>query len=204
MPERDPYETWLLLFAFALVACAAPAPAQSAADPSPASADAPTATSPSTARAASTILAYPKDVKLDASVSMEAAIASKPPPSLRFVVRPTTFVRFHHLIVTGDLINDGDAEAAAIVFPAGPFVVMPDPAMKAKPSPPGRPSPPPPVPPPPLGIFVPAHATVTFEAALDLTAFDYTPGARAELPWTFTFWNEPKPKGALSVVLPAP
>lgn len=189
--------------ALALAACAAP-PAQSAATPSPTTTDAPTATPQPAARAASSNLAYPNDVKVDATVSMDTAIASKPPPSLRFVVRPTTFVRFHHLIVTGDLINDGDADVEAIVFPAGPFVVMPDPAMKAKPPPPGRPSPPPPVPPPPLGIFVPARATITFEAALDLTAFDYTPGARAELPWTFTFWNEPKPKGTLSIALPAP
>lgn len=189
--------------ACAIVACAARPPAQSV-DPSPASADAPSATPQPSAHAAPATLAYPNDVKIDATISMDTAIASKPPPSLRFVVRPTTFVRFHHLIVTGDLINDGDAEVEAIVFPAGPFVVLPDPAMHAKPPPPGRPSPPPPVPPPPLGIFVPARATVTFEAALDLTAFDYTPGARAELAWTFTFWNEPKPKGALSVALPMP
>lgn len=30
------------------------------------------------------------------------------------------------------------------------------------------------------------------------------PGARAELSWTFTFWNEPKPKGTLRIALPPP
>jgi hypothetical protein len=190
--------------AVTLGACTTPPPPQSAPEPPPARADTPHAAPEPSADGTSITLAYPKDVKLDNTVTMEAARASTPPPSLRFVVRPTTFVRFHHLIVTGALINDGDAEVEAIVFPAGPFVVVPGPNMKKKPPPPGTPVYSPPVPPPPLGIFVPAHATVTFEAALDLTKYEYSAGAHADLPWEFAFWNEPEPMGTLSVVLPPP
>jgi hypothetical protein len=57
-------------------------------------------------------------------------------------------------------------------------------------------------PPPPMLVTVPGGTRIEFEAILDLDQYVYTPGAEAELVWTFCFWSVKGLSGRVRAVLP--
>ena len=106
------------------------------------------------------------------------------------------------MILNGLLENSGPAPVTVTVFPAGPLGFYAEPAhasAQRKPLPPGTPPLPMQAPPPPLIIELPGRTAVRVTTDVALDDYDWTPGAPREIEWSFLFWNEPKPKGKVSV-----
>jgi hypothetical protein len=57
------------------------------------------------------------------------------------------------------------------------------------------------VPPPPHVLFIEGNERIQFTAALNLRYYEYAPGVKALLEWTFSYWHEPRPRGRLKMIL---
>lgn len=137
-------------------------------------------------------------VRYEELLDHERARAWRAPPTLRFaidhpVVTPTA------ITLSGELINDAAEPVEVIVFPA--YLVLRPLGNALVPLPPSGPPRPPPVPPPPMRFTLGPHVRERYEARLALSEYRFTPGAEIELEWSFTFWNEPLPRGRVTVKL---
>jgi hypothetical protein len=54
-------------------------------------------------------------------------------------------------------------------------------------------------PPPPLVIELPARTAVRVWNDLRLDEYDWIAGVPSEIEWCFHFWNEPRPRGKVSI-----
>jgi hypothetical protein len=144
-------------------------------------------------------------IKSSSSYDMEAARASTVPPTVSFRLDGPPVGKglgpWKRVILNGLLENSGPAPLTVTVFPAGPLGFYAEPthsSAQRKPRPPGPPLPMQ-APPPPLIIELPARTAVRVTTDVALDEYDWTPGAPREIEWSFLFWNEPKPKGKVTV-----
>ncbi|MHA1945554.1 MAG: hypothetical protein ACXAC6_01010 [Candidatus Hodarchaeales archaeon] len=63
------------------------------------------------------------------------------------------------------------------------------------------PAPPYQVPPPTHVLFIDGNERIQFTAALNLNYYEYTPGVKAIIEWTFSYWHEPRHRGRLKIIL---
>jgi len=157
-------------------------------------------------------LRYPQDVRTTRAVSNERAYASAVPPELSFAFGGLVVAGPDSVEVSGRLTHPLPRESVVVVFPApgtGPFYARfvaqpgfdwyrPDDPERPKDLPPPQP----PVPPPPVELVLPPECVVVFTTVLRLKPMKYAGAPEVEVEWSFLFWNEPKPKGRLSVRLP--
>ena len=145
-------------------------------------------------------------VKTSPSYDMAAARASTVPPTVSFRLDGPPVGKglgpWKRVTLNGLLENSGTAAVTVTVFPAGPLGFYAEPShtsAQRKPLPPGMPPLPMQAPPPPLIIELPARTAVRVTTDVALDDYDWAPGVPREIEWSFLFWNEPKPKGKVSV-----
>jgi hypothetical protein len=194
---------FLALPAVLSLACTHPAP--TASEPTRVAEPIPTASQPESA-----VVTPPSNLNVvdfstlarRESHDMPAAIASTTPATVVFHVDGAPVVEGELVTLTGILENTADTPVTLTYFAAGAlgFSLSPAPGVATpKPPPPGMRRMPPPVPPPPMLVDVPANTAVRVTATLALNMFDWTPGAARELEWSLHLWNEPKPRGRVTV-----
>jgi hypothetical protein len=144
-------------------------------------------------------------LKTSTSFDMEAARASSVPAKVSFRIDPPASKGvgpWKTVVLTGLLENSGSTLAKITVFPVGPLGFHAQPAPRSgqrKPPAPGTPPLPMQAPPPPMIIELPAMTAVRLTTDVPLADYDWTPGAPRQIEWTYQFWNEPKPRGIVSV-----
>jgi hypothetical protein len=141
-------------------------------------------------------------IKSSQSYDMEAARASTVPPTVSFRLDGPPVKNGLSVVLNGLLENSGPVRVAVTVFPAGPLGFYAEPthtSAQRKPPPPGTPPLPMQAPPPPLIIELPARTAVRVTTEVALDDYDWKPGLPREIEWSFLFWNDPKPKGKVSV-----
>ena len=154
----------------------------------------------------------PAGMKILPGYDYDRALAWVVPPALEFRVSGPPTVLPGGVELNGVLANASDQELLVIGLPVGtgPFFVevrqgngvgfwtADDPA-RPKFLPP-RPAA---APPPPMEFLIPPRSEIVFVGVADLTHLKYQGPLEVQLDWSFLFWNEPKPRGAVKVTLPA-
>ena len=152
----------------------------------------------------------PSAVKAWESNDMEAARASTVPPEVSFRLDGPPVKdglwKWQRLILSGLLENAGSTPVRVTIFSGGhgaegPFGFFVEPASSCaqrKPRPPGPPLPMQ-APPPPLVIESPARTAVRVSNYVLLDEYEWSSGLPREIEWSFQFWNEPRPKGRVSI-----
>jgi hypothetical protein len=136
------------------------------------------------------------------SADMAMAAAAVVPAGVSFHVDSPPVRHNGRIELTGYLENRGSATQAVVIFPTGAngfFLDLAPGQGTPRPPEPGAPPRPPPVPPPPRVVDLPAHTRVRMVAALDPAEYVIPASPRLLLDWSFQFWNEPKPRGRVSV-----
>lgn len=123
----------------------------------------------------------------------DRARAWRAPSTLRFVLSEPEVVS-SGVTVSGELVNEGSAPVEVIVFPA--FLNLVPLGLER------RVRPPPGVPPPPMRFVMQAHERIPYRTALVWSDYVCERGREIEVEWSFTYWNEPLPRGRFRVVLP--
>ncbi|MGZ3451966.1 MAG: hypothetical protein ACXVEF_20315 [Polyangiales bacterium] len=108
--------------------------------------------------------------------------------------RPTQGPR-EAIELEGVLINQSEEPTEVIVFPAYLSLVARGLAHRPRP---------PQVPPPPTRFVIEARERISFRSMLLFQDYFLTPGQRVEIEWSFTYWNEPLPRGTFEIVVPSP
>jgi hypothetical protein len=127
----------------------------------------------------------------------DRARAWRAPPGLRFELLGEPRVTATSLELEGELINDRAEETEVIVFPA--FLALTPRGLERRPR---MPPAPPPVPPPPMRFVLQPRERIPFRTALLWSDYVCTSGQEVEVEWSFTYWNEPLPRGTFRVRVP--
>lgn len=137
-------------------------------------------------------------------VSLEKAREFEPPESLEFNVNPDVELENNKLILEGKITNPTKKSITTIIFPVGsenPFSMGFLPSNNVSYN---QPLPPPPqTPPSPVELIIPQESEILFHANINLDNYNYDGSPTVEIEWVFNYWNEPKPKGSVSVILPS-
>lgn len=155
------------------------------------------------------MLKFGTDLKGESIYDYSVAKSFQPSRDLHFEVDKQPKVSGQQIVLTARLSNHGGREETLIVFPihnSNPFHadLIKSEQLSPKALSSTGPSLPPSVPPPPMKILLPPNSTAVFTTAIDLARWQYAATPRAQIQWTFHYWNEPKPRGTLGLQLPAP
>ena len=124
------------------------------------------------------------------------------PEGLIFTVYNEIEQKKSYLTLMGWLKNNNNFLLEIPIFPSPEIfhikIINKD-QIKTKPQ--TGPNPPYQVPPPPHVLFIDGNERIQFTAVLNLNHYEYTPGVKAEIEWTFSYWHEPRKRGRLKIVL---
>lgn len=153
-------------------------------------------------------LIFPKQVKFHTINDKEAEKKYVRPKNLKFMVRDNPIIKGKKLIITSELINEGD-NFNLIVHPRGgefpyggtnPFLVRVSSSSEDMITYIGPTFPP--EPPLPMEIFVPAKSHIIFKGQIALDYYQWKGSPKILVDWYFCYYKEPFLEGTIEVNLP--
>ena len=131
------------------------------------------------------------------SYDLQAARAWKLPEQIDFTIEELPVIEGDYLQVGGWLSNASPAPQRVVVFPVGNLGFYVNPITgTAKNLGPLLPMP---APPPPLLLTLPALSRTRLTTTLKLSDWEWDKQKPKEIEWSFLFWNEPKPRGRMTI-----